>query len=58
MDTLATDAFGIKSDAEFVSTLEDNIRKRGAMSMLVSDRAQSEVSNKVLDILRKYTIDN
>ena len=28
MDTLVTDAYGIKSDGEFVSTLEDNIRKR------------------------------
>jgi len=58
MDTLVTDAYGIKSDGEFVYTLEDNIRKRGAMSKLVSDRAQSEVSNKVLDILRNYTIDD
>ena len=28
------------------------------MSKLVSNRAQSEVSNKVLDILRNYTIDD
>jgi hypothetical protein len=58
MDTLVTDAYGIKSDGEFVSTLEDNIRKLGAMSKLVSDCAQSEVSNKVLDILRNYMIDD
>jgi len=58
MDTLVTDAYGIKSDGEFVSKLEDNIPKWGAMSKLVSDRAQSEVSNKVLDILRNYTINN
>ena len=58
MDTLVTDAYGFKSDGEFVSTLEDNIRKWGAMSKLVNNRAQSELSNKVLDILRNYTIDD
>ena len=58
MDTLVTDAYGIKSEGKFVSTLEDNIRKRGAMSKVVSDRTQAEVSNKVLDILRNYTIDD
>jgi len=36
----------------------NNIRKRGAMSKLVSDCGQSEISNKVLDILRNYTIDD
>ena len=49
--------FGIKTDGEFVNTLEDNIRKRGAMDKLVSDRAQAEISNKVLDIVRNYFID-
>jgi hypothetical protein len=58
MDTLVTDAYGIKSDGEIVSRLEDNLRKQGAMGKLVSNRAQSEVSNKVLDILRSYTIDD
>jgi hypothetical protein len=47
MDTLVTDAYGIKYDGKFVSTLEDNIRKQGAMSKLNSDCAQLEVSNKV-----------
>ena len=49
--------FGIKRDGEFVNTLEDNIHKRGAMDKLVSDRAQAEISNKVLDIVRNYFID-
>ena len=44
------------SDKEFVYTLEDNIRRWGAMDMLISDRAKVEISNKVLAILRGYLI--
>ena len=50
------DAYGIKSDGQFVATLEDNIRKRGAMDQLISDRAKAETSNKTKDILRSYAI--
>jgi hypothetical protein len=57
-DTLVTDVYGMKTDREFVRTLEDQIRKRGAMDKLVSDRAQLETSKKVLDILRNYRIDD
>jgi hypothetical protein len=46
----------MKTDKQFVSTLEDNIRERGAMSKLISDRAQVEISNKVVDILRALFI--
>jgi hypothetical protein len=51
-ETLLTDVYGMKTDKQFVSTLEDNIRERGAMSKLISDRAQVEISNKVMDIVR------
>ena len=34
--------------------MEDNVRYRGAMSKLISDYAQVEISNKVKDILRMY----
>ncbi|HET7637806.1 MAG TPA: hypothetical protein VFK47_03615, partial [Ktedonobacteraceae bacterium] len=54
--TLQTDVYGMKTDKEFVNTLEDNIRKRGAMDLLISDRAQAEVSKKAHDILRSYHI--
>ena len=57
-ESLVTNAYGIKSDGEFVATLEDNIRKRGAMSKLISDRAKAQFSNKALDILRNYVIDD
>ena len=43
----------------FVSnTLEDNIRRWGAMDKLLSDSAKTEISNKVMDILRAYHISN
>ena len=48
----------MKSDRDFVNTLQDNIRKRGAMQKLISDRAQVEISNKVLDIMRNFIIDD
>ena len=57
-DTLVSDAVGMRSDTEFVGTLEDQIRKRGAMDKLISDRAQLETSKKVLDILRNYRIED
>ena len=50
--TNVTDAYGIKTDKQFINTLEDNIRERGAPTKLISDRAQVEISNKVLDMLR------
>jgi hypothetical protein len=55
-ETLLTDVYGMKTDKQFVNTLEDNIRERGAMSKLISDRAQAEISNKVVDILRALFI--
>ena len=44
----------MQSSKQFVHTLEDDIRFRGAMSKLISDYAQVEISNKVKDILRMY----
>ena len=48
----------MKTDKQFVNTLEDNIRTRGAMDQLISDSDQVEVSNKVQDILRTLCIGN
>ena len=36
-DSLVTDVYGVKTDKQFINTLEDNIRKRGAMDKLISD---------------------
>jgi hypothetical protein len=47
-----------KTDKDFPRTLEDEIRKRGAMDKLVSDRAKAEISKKVKDILRTLFIED
>ena len=57
-NTNVTDAYGIKTDRQFVNTLEDNIRERGAPHKLISDRAQVEISKRVLGILRALFIDD
>ena len=51
-DTLVADAYPMKSGKQFVNTLEDNIRRWGAMDTLQSDSAITEISNKVMDIDR------
>ena len=57
-DTLVADAYAMKSGKQFANTLEDNIRRRGAIDKLLSDSAKTEISNKVMDILRAYHISN
>jgi hypothetical protein len=47
-----------ETDKEFIKTLEENIRKRGAMDKLISDRALSEINKKIHDILRAYIIND
>ena len=55
-DSMVTDVYALHTEKQFVNTLEDNIRIRGAMDRLVSDRAQVEISNRVKDILRALFI--
>ena len=43
-DTLVPDVYAMHSSKQFVHTLEDNIQSRGAMSKLISDYAQVEIS--------------
>jgi len=50
-DSMVCDIYGIKTDKQFVNTLEDNICDHGAPNKLISDRAQVEISKKVQDIL-------
>jgi len=54
--SLVCDIYPMKTDKQFVNVLLDNIRRRGAMTKLISDRAQVEISNKVQDILRNLMI--
>ncbi len=57
-DTMFANAYGMKVDKEFVNTLEDNIRRRGAMDMLISDQAQAEISKRVLDLICAYCVND
>ena len=57
-DALVADAYPMKSVRQFVNTLEDNIRRQGAMNQLLSDSAKTEISNKVMGILRAHHISN
>jgi hypothetical protein len=50
-ESLVADVYGLKTDKEFVNTLEDNIRERGAMSKLISECAKAEISEQVKQIL-------
>ena len=51
-ESLVSDIYLMRSGKKFVSTLEDNICRRGAMDKLISDSAKNEISHKVKDILR------
>jgi hypothetical protein len=57
-DTLVCDVYGLRSESQFVNSLLENMRRRGAMDKLISDRAAVEISAKVLDILRYLQIDS
>ena len=50
------DAYPIKSEKQFINTLEDNVRERGAMNRLISDRAQVEIGERVKNFLRALVI--
>jgi hypothetical protein len=51
-ESLVADAYGLKTDKALVNTLEDIIRKRGAVGKLISDCAKAEMSERVKQILR------
>ena len=57
-NSLVTDACGMKNDKQFVNTLQDNIRKRGAMDKLIGDSAQVETSHRTKDIFWALMIDD
>ena len=57
-ESCVIDVFGMKTETQFVNTLQDIIRTRGAPTKLISDSAQTEISNKVKDILRYLFIED
>jgi len=52
-ESLVTDVYSMKTDKQFVNTLEDQIQELGAPNQLISDRAHVEM---VKEILRAYCI--
>ena len=56
LSSLVCDAYGMKTDKQFINTFEDIIRERGAMDRLVSDNAQVETAGRAKDIFRAYVI--
>ena len=50
-ESLLCNIYPMITDKQFVNVLLDNIRRRGAMSKLISDKAQDKISNRVQDIL-------
>jgi hypothetical protein len=50
------DVYPLRTEKAFVNVFQDVIRRRGAPSKLVSDRAQVEISGRVKDILRSLII--
>ena len=55
-DSLVADVYPMKYGKQFVHTLENNIRRRGAIDKLLSDSAKTEISKIVMDSLRAYHI--
>ncbi len=51
-ESLITDVYAIKSDWQFINTLEDQIWTWGAPTKLISDWAQVEINNQVKEILQ------
>ena len=49
--TFTSDVYGMKSDKQFINSLQDNIRKRGAIDKLISDSTKAETSSCVNDML-------
>ena len=50
-DTLVCDAYGIKSQKQFINTLYDNKKTRGAMDTIITDGGKYGISKKVADLL-------
>ena len=52
-DTLVCDAYGTKSQKQFINTLYDSIKSRGAMNTIITDGGKYEISKKVADPLHQ-----
>ena len=52
-DTLVCDAYGVKSQKQFISTLCDNIKTRGEMDTIITDGGKYEISKKDVLVMNK-----
>ena len=57
-DTVVCDAYGIKTQKQFINTLYDNIRFRGAMTTLITDGGRYEISKRLLTSSEAYSSNN
>ena len=55
-ESLVSDIYPMRSNNQFVNTLEDNICRCSMMDKLITDSAKNEISHKVEDILGAYNI--
>jgi hypothetical protein len=55
-ESLVADVYVLRTDTEFVNTLEDNIQEWGSMDKLISDCAKAEMSEHAKQILRALVI--
>ena len=49
-DTLVCDAYGIKSQKQFINTLYDHIKTRGAMNTTITNGGKYESQGKLLTV--------
>ena len=56
-DTSVCDAYGIKNQKQFINTLYDIIKTRGAMNTIITDGGKYEISKNVADLLRSLFIE-
>ena len=55
-DSLVCDAYGIKSQKQFINTLYDNIKSRRTMNTIITDSGKCGISKTVADLLRSLFI--
>src|SRR6056300_1992305 len=58
LESLVSDVYGVKTDKQFLQTLQDVVRRRGAPNKLVNDSAKAEISQAVKDYLQWLVIDD
>ena len=54
--TLVCDTYGNKSQKQFINTLYDNIKTRGAMDTIITDGGKYEISKNIADLFRSLFI--